>query len=79
MPKKTKSFEENLSELQKIVDVLDTGKVPLAEVLQLYKDGISLIEKANQELERAEQEMNVVIVDNGLTYDEKEFDDEENL
>lgn len=47
------SFEENLSELSKIVSELEKGELPLDKAVELYEKGIGLSEKCKKELDSA--------------------------
>ena len=50
MPK----FEESLSRLEKIVDELEKGDIPLDKALALFEEGIQLSGSCRKELEAAE-------------------------
>ena len=52
MPK----FEESLSRLEKIVDELEKGDIPLDKALALFEEGIQLSGSCRKELETAEGE-----------------------
>jgi exodeoxyribonuclease VII small subunit len=53
-PASTPSFEESMQELEKIVDALEGGNVPLGESLQLVQRGRELSEACAQLLSEAE-------------------------
>lgn len=48
-------FEASLKELEKIVDRLEQGDVPLEEALDKFQEGIKLSRKLKQELDQADQ------------------------
>ncbi|NUN70613.1 MAG: exodeoxyribonuclease VII small subunit [Bacteroidetes bacterium] len=53
--KETKpSFEQSLGKLEKIVDALEQGDVPLEESLKLYEEGIQLSKECMETLGKAE-------------------------
>jgi exodeoxyribonuclease VII small subunit len=57
MPSKKKesaTFEESLRRLEKIVEQLERGDVPLDEALQLYEEGIALSKACGEKLNKAE-------------------------
>ena len=47
------TFEENLSELSKIVAELEKGELPLEKSVELYEKGLELSEKCRNELSTA--------------------------
>lgn len=61
--KKTASFEENLQELEKIVDRLESGEAPLAEVMADYTRGMELSGKCLEALKKAEEQMDVLLAE----------------
>ena len=53
----SKSFEQAMSELEKIVQAVESGQVPLAEALAQYEKGIELISHCQKILGQAEQKI----------------------
>ena len=51
------SFEEALAELQKAVEQLEGGKLPLSESLSVYEKAIALSSRCTALLEEAEQKI----------------------
>jgi exodeoxyribonuclease VII small subunit len=51
---KEKGFEENLRRLEKIVDELEQGDVPLDDALKMYEEGIALSKACAEKLTQAE-------------------------
>lgn len=47
------SFEENLSELSKIVAELEKGDLPLEKAVELYEKGLGLSDECKKELDCA--------------------------
>jgi exodeoxyribonuclease VII small subunit len=59
MPQKKKvptasSFDESLRRLEKIVQEMEQGDIPLEESLKLYEEGIALSKACAQKLQQAE-------------------------
>ena len=52
-----KSFEQAMGELEKIVQAVESGQVPLAEALAEYEKGIELISHCQKILSQAEQKI----------------------
>lgn len=61
MPK----FEDCLQRLEKIVDQLEKGDLPLEQALTLFEEGIQLSNSCRQELETAEGKVEVLLKQNG--------------
>ena len=52
-----RSFEQAMSELEKIVQAIESGEVPLAQALAQYEQGIELISYCQKVLSEAEQKI----------------------
>lgn len=61
MPK----FEECLQRLEKIVDELEKGNVPLEHALKLFQEGMELSNSCRKELEQAEGKVEILLKQNG--------------
>ena len=57
---KSKDFESNLKELEKIVKQLEAGDLSLKEALKLYERGVSLSRSCHEQLEEAERRIEVL-------------------
>ncbi|OIR14947.1 exodeoxyribonuclease 7 small subunit [mine drainage metagenome] len=51
---KNLSFEESLARLEKIVDSMESGDVPLAELLSKFEEGNRLLQACEARLKEAE-------------------------
>lgn len=58
-------FEDCLQRLEKIVDQLEKGDLPLEQALTLFEEGIQLSNSCRQELETAEGKVEVLLKQNG--------------
>jgi exodeoxyribonuclease VII small subunit len=65
MAKATKSFEENLQELETIVARLERGDVPLEEALTSFKSGMALAGQLQTTLSEAEKTLAKVMSEAG--------------
>lgn len=63
MVKKTKTFEESLSELEAIVQKLERGDVPLEEALTAFQEGMVLSKQCQDTLEKAEKTLTKVMTE----------------
>lgn len=58
-------FEECLDRLEKIVNELEKGDIPLEKALGLFEEGIKLSNSCRQELEQAEGKVEILLKQNG--------------
>lgn len=63
--KKAASFEENLQELEKIVSRLEGGEAPLEDIMADYTNGMELSGKCLEALKKAEEQMDILLAENG--------------
>lgn len=56
----SKKFEDALHRLEKIVEELEAGDVPLEESLALYEEGISLFRHCSTKLEEAKKKVEIL-------------------
>lgn len=54
------TFEEALSQLEKIVNALESGNAPLDDSLALYEDAVKLVKLCNEKLDLAEQKVRIL-------------------
>ncbi|MEZ5996563.1 MAG: exodeoxyribonuclease VII small subunit [Hyphomonadaceae bacterium] len=59
------SFEESLSELEKIVSHLERGDVPLADSIRIYKRGAALKARCESQLKDAQLEVDQIVMGPG--------------
>jgi len=58
-------FEECLQRLEKLVDQLEKGDIPLEQALKLFEEGIQLSNSCRKELEEAEGKVEILLKQNG--------------
>lgn len=61
MPK----FEDCLQQLEKIVEQLERGDLPLEQSLKLFEEGVRLSNSCKQELEAAEGKVEILMKQGG--------------
>ena len=59
-----KSFEENMSELQSIVEKLENGNVNLDEAISEFQKAMDLIKNCDSKLKEAEDTIAKIVDDN---------------
>lgn len=65
MTNKTIQFEEAMTKLEKVVNQLETGDVPLEEAITLYKEGMELSAICQGKLQHAEKQLMSIIDEQG--------------
>lgn len=67
MPKKKSAslFEESLAELEKLVEQMEKGDLPLEEALQSFELGVNLTRTCQKALQEAEQKVQILLEKNG--------------
>lgn len=54
-------FEEALKKLEKIVEDLEKGNLPLDEALKKYQEGVELSRACSQRLENAKKKIDILV------------------
>ena len=60
MPKKEASFEKDLEELERIVEALEEGGLPLDDSLKRFEQGIKLVRRCEGALGAAEKKIEIL-------------------
>lgn len=71
---KTKTFEEQISELEEIVKKLENGDAPLDEAVSLFEQGMKLSVNCYEALDKAEQKIKVFTENKDGTATEETFE-----
>ena len=58
-------FEDSLAELEKLVEQMEQGDIPLEESLKSFEQGIKLTRTCQKALQEAEQKVQVLLKKNG--------------
>ncbi|QCQ21957.1 exodeoxyribonuclease VII small subunit [Desulfoglaeba alkanexedens] len=61
--KTTEKFEEALKDLEKIVERLEKGDVPLEEAMEAFSEGVQLVRFCHQKLDEAEKTLQMLVKD----------------
>ena len=72
----SKSFEENMEELEKIVTELEKGELNLDDSVSKFEEGIKLSKECNKILENAEKKITILLNEDG-NIKEENFETEE--
>ena len=65
----TKTFEEKLSELEKMVNELEKGDVNLDDAIEKYTKAMTLAKECSDKLKEAEENVNKILTENGKEED----------
>lgn len=65
MPRKKKTFEDNLKDLEAIVTRLENGDVPLEEAIEQFQKGMALSKELQKTLQDAEKTLVKVMQPDG--------------
>ncbi|MFZ3577139.1 exodeoxyribonuclease VII small subunit [Virgibacillus sp. DJP39] len=63
--KKELSFEEAMEDLEKIVEQLEEGDVPLEKAITFYQDGMKLSKLCNDKLVNVQEKMTKIMNEQG--------------
>ncbi len=65
------SFEESIKKLEEIAQKLERGETSLDESLKLFEEGVKILKACNEEIDNAEQKVNVLLSKDGKTVEEE--------
>lgn len=69
-----KSFEQALQLLEKIVQELESGDLPLEKAMSKFEEGIQLTRFCSQKLDETEQKVNLLLQDQQGNVSSKPFE-----
>lgn len=70
------AFDEAMEKLEKIVDQLESGDVPLEEAIELYKEGMKLSNLCGKKLEQVEKEIELLVEQEGEWVSKTDLEEE---
>lgn len=70
-----KTFEEKLDRLEEVVSLMADSSSSLTESVKLYKEGMSLAESLQKELEKVEETVKLLVMKKD-NYELKDYDEE---
>ncbi|MGY4690237.1 exodeoxyribonuclease VII small subunit [Salibacterium sp. K-3] len=59
------SFEQAMEKLEKIVEKLEEGEVPLEKAIAMYQDGMTLSNTCHEKLRQVEEQMDRIVEEDG--------------
>lgn len=68
-------FEQAMTRLEETVDAMESGKLPLAELLQKFEEGVKLSERCAELLDAAELKVKKITMDKkgGISLEETDL------
>ena len=63
MKKSEKTFEEKMTELEELINKLESGSVPLEEMVALHEQGMALYESCAKELASFEKRLKAPVAE----------------
>ncbi len=72
-----KSFEQAMEQLEKIVEELETGDLPLEKAMQKFEEGMELTRFCTGKLDETEKKINLLLRDKQGKVIEKPFESDE--
>ena len=72
-----KSFEQAMEQLEKIVEELETGDLPLEKAMQKFEEGMELTRFCTGKLDETEKKINLLLRDKQGKVVEKPFESDE--
>jgi exodeoxyribonuclease VII small subunit len=73
--KKEMTFEQALARLEEIVRALESGNVPLEDLIKLYDEGTALVKHCTEKLNAAEEKVRLLQMKDGVLT-EGDFDEQ---
>ncbi len=74
---KEKTFEASLKELERIVEQLESGDLPLEKSLELFEQGVKLSRECQSRLDDAERKVEMLLKDSDGTIKAVAFDEDD--
>lgn len=56
----SKSIEESLADIDKIIEKLKAADTPLEEMFRFYEEGVQLLDKVNKRIDKVEKDLIVL-------------------
>ena len=63
------SYEEALDKLEGIIEAMEDGAIPLADLVSQFEEGAQLLKLCQKELKQAELKVNQLDIDNAMQSD----------
>ncbi|MDQ2085312.1 exodeoxyribonuclease VII small subunit [Herbivorax sp. ANBcel31] len=73
MSKEKKTFEESMNELEKIVEDLEKGEMPLENSIEAFQKGMGLSRNLSKMLDEMEKKITILIEDEKGSIKEEDF------
>jgi exodeoxyribonuclease VII small subunit len=68
------NFESAMDRLEKIVEQMESGKLPLEDLIERYEEGMNLVKVCQERLAKAEQKIEIIARNNAGKTIVKDFE-----
>src|SRR5438128_11710391 len=68
------NFEGAMDRLEKIVEQMESGKLPLEDLIVRYEEGMNLVKVCQERLAKAEQKIEIIARNSAAKPEVKEFE-----
>jgi exodeoxyribonuclease VII small subunit len=75
--RKTEPFEEALQKLEKIVEKMEQGDMPLEKAMEAFTEGVQLVQYCHKKLDEAENKVQMLLEDQQGNWTAVPFDSSE--
>jgi len=72
--KQGESFEEALGKLEKIVEAMEQGEMPLEKAMEAFKEGVGLVKFCHGKLDEAENSVQLLLKEEQEGWTTEPFD-----
>ncbi len=72
-----KSFEQSMSQLEKIVESLESGDLPLEKAMKKFEEGVKLSNYCSEVLDETEKKVSILLKNSDGEVVENDFIDDE--
>ena len=59
-------FEDQIKELEKLIDELESGEIDLDQSIDKYTKAMSLVKECDKKLKSIEEQVNKIVTEDGL-------------
>ena len=70
----SKTFEQAMERLEKIIQELESGELPLEKAMNKFEEGIELTRFCSRKLDETEEKINILLKDKAGAVRERPFD-----
>ena len=73
-----KSFEQSMAQLEKIVESLESGDLPLEKAMKKFEEGVTLSNYCSEILNETEKKVSILLKNSEGNVTKKDFNEDDN-